>query len=82
MPRTSRLHFLALALALLALCLVSVGSAQSAYTVTDLGTLGGSHSEGNGINTSGQVTGYSYTTGNSAAPCLPALAIPQACRSI
>jgi hypothetical protein len=47
MPCISRLHFLALAV--LTLCLVSVGSAQSTYTITDLGTLGGSTSFGNGI---------------------------------
>ena len=33
--------------------------------MTDLGTLGGSYSQGFGINDSGQVTGYSLTTGNS-----------------
>ena len=32
----------------------------------DLGTLGGTHSDGHGINASGQVTGYSRTTGDAA----------------
>ena len=34
--------------------------------MSDLGTLGGSYSAGNAINTSGQVTGFSLTTGNTA----------------
>jgi len=36
---------------------------QSRYHITDLGTLGGSFSAGNGINTSGRVTGWSYAGG-------------------
>jgi probable HAF family extracellular repeat protein len=36
------------------------------WTVTDLGTLGGSMSSGYGMNAAGQVTGYSYTAGNAA----------------
>jgi uncharacterized membrane protein len=35
--------------------------AVPAYTITDLGTFGGTFSEGRGINTSGQVTGLSQT---------------------
>ena len=34
------------------------GHAAPIYTVTDLGTLGGTYSYGLGINASGQVTGY------------------------
>ncbi|MEX2307082.1 MAG: PEP-CTERM sorting domain-containing protein [Pirellulales bacterium] len=37
-----------------------------AYTVTDLGTLGGTSSIGRGINASGHVTGESYMTGDAA----------------
>lgn len=41
------------------LCLTAVALAQSTYTITDLGTLGGHYSIGRGINSSGQVTGRS-----------------------
>jgi len=44
---------------LLILVLEAVGSAQATYTITDLGTVGGSISSGLGINASGQVTGSS-----------------------
>jgi probable HAF family extracellular repeat protein len=45
------------------------GSALAApvYTITDLGSLGGTLSEGTAINASGQVTGYSYTAGNQTS---------------
>jgi len=55
-----------LGVSLLTLCLVSAGLAQTTYTITDLGTLGGLYSQGSGINDSGQVTGASSTTGDSA----------------
>ncbi len=54
-----------LACATLILALPSLALAAS-YTVTDLGTFGGASSHGYGINASGQVTGYAYTTGNAA----------------
>ena len=38
--------------------------AAPVYTITDLGSLGGTLTEGTAINNSGQVTGYSYTAGN------------------
>jgi len=40
-------------------------TAQSRYTVTDLGTLGGSDSQPSGINNSGQVVGLSHITGDA-----------------
>jgi len=39
----------------------SVAEAAEAYTVVDLGTLGGSFGEARGINSSGQVVGYATT---------------------
>jgi probable HAF family extracellular repeat protein len=40
----------------------AAAAAPPAYHVTDLGTLGGTFSQGQDINASGQVTGESYTT--------------------
>ena len=52
---------------LAAVAVVSAGlftsSAHGAATIYNLGTLGGSESSGSAINASGQVTGWSYTTG-------------------
>ena len=63
-PITRNLHsfgkLLALAL-VLAACLTRPAAAQTTYTITDLGTLGGASSVGYGINASGQVTGSSIT---------------------
>src|SRR3954454_13571644 len=40
-------------------------AATIAYQVTDLGTLGGSFSQGQDINADGEVTGESYGTGDT-----------------
>ena len=41
------------------------------YTLTDLGTLGGTVSAATSINASGQVAGGSLTNGDLESPCLP-----------
>jgi probable HAF family extracellular repeat protein len=63
MPRASSFHFLPLLLQ--TFFFVSIGFAQTTYTITDLGTLGGTQSVGQAINNSGQITGFSDTVGNS-----------------
>jgi len=50
-----------LGLALLAGLRSAPARAQT-YTLTDLGTLGGLYSHASGVNNSGQVTGYAYTS--------------------
>src|SRR6267142_846287 len=51
--------------------LTSIGAAGALaapmYTITNLGTLGGSSVVGLGINSTGRVTGYSFTAGNATA---------------
>src|ERR1700719_1606205 len=46
---------------------VAADKAQSRYTITDLGTLGGHFSSASGINESGQVVGVSNLTGDTAS---------------
>jgi len=41
--------------------------AATLYSVTDLGTLGGTYSSAFGVNSSGQVVGMAYTPGNAAS---------------
>src|SRR3954447_17065149 len=46
--------------------LLAASSIPTSYTVTDLGTLGGSYTVPSAINTSGQIVGTSLTAGDSA----------------
>jgi probable HAF family extracellular repeat protein len=55
-----------IALAVLAPAAVTAPTAAPAYSVVDLGTLGGSTSAATGINRSGAVVGYAATAGNTA----------------
>lgn len=67
LPRPTPARGLALLLGLLAgiPALRADTPLNPAYSIVDLGTLGGSYSYGRGINNAGQVTGSSYTPGNS-----------------
>src|SRR5215472_6620164 len=62
MVRTSLIGFCLSAV----LALASTAGAQSHYRVIDMGTIGGSSSFANGINTPGQSAGTSDTTGDAA----------------
>src|ERR1700745_4207493 len=42
-------------------------SAASLYTITDLGTLGGTNSYGQGINANGEVAGHSALSGDGGS---------------
>jgi probable HAF family extracellular repeat protein len=52
-----------------ALCLASVAAqaAPPTYSLTEIGTLGGTYSYGQALNAAGQVTGYAYTAGDAEA---------------
>lgn len=43
-----------------------LGQNAPTYSLTDLGTLGGTYSEARGVNAAGQSTGDAYITGNGA----------------
>jgi probable HAF family extracellular repeat protein len=63
--RTFFLAFCAVCIATLSVS--SVHGVSPQYTITDLGSLGGTITDAQGINSSGQVTGQSFTAGNSAS---------------
>ena len=46
-------------------CFIAAAVEAAPYYVTDLGTLGGAASDGQAINASGAVTGWSYQSGHS-----------------
>ncbi len=52
-------------LAIILAGVITSGATAASYTITDLGTLGGTSSYGTGINDSGQVSGYSYFADDS-----------------
>ncbi|MBC7808507.1 MAG: hypothetical protein H7145_20425 [Akkermansiaceae bacterium] len=69
MPSLSSRHHVAratlcVALAYLAIATISTVNRARQYTVTDLGTLGGSVSWAEGINSRGQVAGVSFLAGD------------------
>jgi probable HAF family extracellular repeat protein len=62
--RSKRTTALLLSTATLAVCSAQVTQGQN-YTITDLGTLGGTRSSAWGLNDNGQVVGYAYLNGDT-----------------
>ena len=53
-------------------------AAATGYTITDLGSLGQGQTDGNAINATAQVTGYSYLSTLVSTPqCRPSTATPR-----
>ena len=57
------------ALAIVSFSVLIVGNAVATqYTITDMGTIGGVTSYAYGVNDSGEVAGYAYTTPGTGSP--------------
>ena len=63
----------AMLISILAVLIVGVAGsfAQTLYSITDLGTLGGTLSSAYGINNNRQIVGGAYTAGNAADHAFP-----------
>ena len=64
--RNSLLRIIGAIAALSGLVGAASAAAPPVYSLTDLGTFGGTITVGRAMNERGQVTGYSYTAGNAA----------------